>query len=69
VLLAEIQAAKARFALYEDAKVISCYEAGRDGFWLDRFLQVHGVESLVVVSRASRSIAACAGRSPTASMP
>jgi transposase len=50
VLLAEIQTAKARFALPEDAKVISCYEAGRDGFWLDRFLQTHGVESLVVDS-------------------
>jgi transposase len=50
VLLAEIQAAKARFGLPEDAKVISCYEAGRDGFWLDRFLGTHGVENLVVDS-------------------
>ena len=50
VLLAEIQAAKARFGLPEDAKVISCYEAGRDGFWLDRFLRTHGVENLVVDS-------------------
>jgi transposase len=50
VLLAEIQAAKARFGLPEDAKVISCYEAGRDGFWLDRFLWKHGVENLVVDS-------------------
>ena len=33
VLLAEIQAAKARFGVPEDAKVISCYEAGRDGGW------------------------------------
>jgi transposase len=50
VLLAEILAAKARFGLPEDAKVISCYEAGRDGFWLDRFLQTHGVENLIVDS-------------------
>jgi transposase len=50
LLLAEIQAAKARFGLPEDAKVISCYEAGRDGFWLDRFLRTHGVENLVVDS-------------------
>ena len=50
VLLAEIQAAKARFGLPEDAKVISCYEAGRDGFWLDRFLRTHDVENLVVDS-------------------
>jgi hypothetical protein len=33
-----------------DAKVISCYEAGRDGFWLDRFLGTHGVENLAVDS-------------------
>jgi transposase len=50
VLLAEIQAAKARFGLPADAKVISCYEAGRDGFWLHRFLRSHGVENHVVDS-------------------
>jgi transposase len=37
-LPAEIVAAKVRFGLAEDAKVISCYEAGRDGFWIHRFL-------------------------------
>jgi transposase len=31
-----------------EAPVRSCYEAGRDGFWLHRFLQKHGVENLVV---------------------
>ena len=50
VLLAEIQAAKARFELPEDAKVISCYEAGRDGFWIDRFLRAQGIENIVVDS-------------------
>jgi transposase len=49
-LLAEIQAAKTRFHLPEDARVVSCYEAGRDGFWLHRFLLAHGVEDLVVDS-------------------
>ena len=49
-LLAEIQAAKARFGLPEDAKVVSCYEAGRDGFWLHRFLLAQGVENIVVDS-------------------
>jgi transposase len=39
VLLAEIKAAKKRFGLPENAAVVSCYEAGRDGFWLHRFLQ------------------------------
>jgi transposase len=50
LLLAEIQTAKARFGLPEDAQVVSCYEAGRDGFWLDRFLRTHDVENLVVDS-------------------
>src|SRR5262249_55669657 len=49
-LLDEIRAAKARFGLPEDAKVVSCYEAGRDGFWLHRFLGKHGVENIVVDS-------------------
>jgi transposase len=30
--------------------VISCYEAGRDGFWLDRALRANGIENLVVDS-------------------
>src|SRR6184192_1216612 len=33
-LLEEIAAAKRRFHLAPDAPVRSCYEAGRDGFWL-----------------------------------
>ncbi|MEN8184952.1 MAG: IS110 family transposase [Myxococcota bacterium] len=31
-------------------RIVSCYEAGRDGFWLDRFLQAHGIESRIVDS-------------------
>jgi len=42
-LLLEIKAAKKRFGLPEDAPVLSCYEAGRDGFWLHRFLVKYGV--------------------------
>lgn len=49
-LQSEIEAAKKRFGLPEDALVLSCYEAGRDGFWLHRFLQTIGVESLIVDS-------------------
>ncbi len=30
--------------------MVSCYEAGRDGFWLHRFLCAEGVENLVVDS-------------------
>jgi len=47
-LLLEIHKAKHRFGLPEATPVISCYEAGRDGFWLDRFLEHHGIENLVV---------------------
>jgi transposase len=49
-LLAEIVAAKVRFGLPEGAKVISCYEAGRDGFWIHRFLLAQNVENIVVDS-------------------
>jgi transposase len=46
----EIKKAKERFGLPPDALVISCYEAGRDGFWLHRFLTHEGVNNLVVDS-------------------
>jgi transposase len=49
-LIREIRAARRRFSLPEETSVISCYEAGRDGFWLHRFLQRHRVENLVVDS-------------------
>src|SRR6185503_557188 len=44
----EIAAAKERFGLPADAPVCSCYEAGRDGFWLHRFLTEEGIHNLVV---------------------
>jgi len=46
----EIQRAKKRFGLPETAKAVSCYEAGRDGFWLHRYLTQAGVENLIVDS-------------------
>lgn len=46
----EIALARQRFALAEDVRVVSCYEAGRDGFWIHRFLTVIGVENVVVDS-------------------
>gem|GEM_PF-3696489 len=42
--------AKKRFGLSEEARVLSCYEAGRDGFWLHRYLAHRGVRNLVVDS-------------------
>jgi transposase len=46
----EIEGAKRRFRLPADTPVKSCYEAGRDGFWLHRYLLEEGVENLVVDS-------------------
>ncbi len=46
----EIVAAKKRFHLQEDARVLCCYEAGRDGFWLHRHLVCIGVDNIIVDS-------------------
>jgi transposase len=46
----EIAAAKRRFGLPADAPVTSCYEAGREGFWLHRCLEARGIRNLVVDS-------------------
>jgi transposase len=34
----EIEKARERFGLEKDAPVRSCYEAGREGFWIHRML-------------------------------
>jgi transposase len=47
-LLAQIAQAKRRFGLPADAPVPRVYEAGRDGFWLPRFLLTHGGPNGVV---------------------
>jgi transposase len=49
-LMGEIAEAKRKLGLPPDARVVSCYEAGRDGFWLHRALAAGGVENLVVDS-------------------
>jgi transposase len=52
--------AKEKLGLTGAVRVLSCYEAGRDGFWLHRLLVSWGVENLVVdpasieVSRQAR---------------
>ena len=46
----EIGAAKGRFGLTALTPVRSCYEAGRDGFWLHRWLEAEGVTNAVVDS-------------------
>ncbi len=46
----EIAKAKARFGLPGDAPVRTCYEAGRDGFWLHRALTARGIDNVIVDS-------------------
>ncbi len=46
----EIERARRRFGLPDDAPVRSCYEAGRDGFWLHRFLASGGIDNAIVDS-------------------
>lgn len=49
-VLAEIAKAKKRFGLPDDTEVVSCYEAGRDGFWLHRWLLSQGIANVIVDS-------------------
>jgi transposase len=51
-VLNEIAQATRRLGLPETAPVVSCYEAGREGFWLHRFLQGQGITNPVVDSSA-----------------
>lgn len=45
-----IRRAKEHLSLPAGCPVVSCYEAGRDGFWLHRLLQRLGIDNLVVDS-------------------
>jgi transposase len=49
-VLSALERARAAFGLGKDAEVLSCYEAGRDGFWLHRFLVDKGIRNHVVDS-------------------
>jgi len=51
-VLDAIARAKDRLGLPASAAVVSCYEAGRAGFWLHRLLQGHGITHHVVDSSA-----------------
>ena len=46
----EIDKARKRFGLEGDIQLKSCYEAGRDGFWIHRYLLSKGIDNLVVDS-------------------
>jgi|TARA_B100000315_G_scaffold221626_1_gene225139 transposase len=49
-LIGQIAAAKKHFKVPLSSPVVSCYEAGREGFWLHRFLDSKGIVNLVVDS-------------------
>jgi transposase len=49
-LLQLVEQTKQRLRLAPSTKVMCCYEAGRDGFWLHRWLVEAGIENVVVDS-------------------
>src|SRR6187402_561515 len=44
----EIERARERYGIEKDAPVRSCYEAGREGFWIHRALEGMGIENIVI---------------------
>jgi transposase len=46
--LAEVAQAKEKLGFESDTPVLCCYEAGRDGFWIYRWLESEGLGCLVV---------------------
>jgi len=46
----QIVAAKEKLKLDQGCPIRSCYEAGRDGFWIHRYLVQQGVENIVIDS-------------------
>jgi len=49
-LTEEIAKARQKFKMADDMPIYSCYEAGRDGFWIHRYLESVGIHNLVVDS-------------------
>lgn len=47
-LQGEIAQAKRHFGLADEVETVSCYEAGREGFWVHRALTAHGVVNVIV---------------------
>ena len=44
----ELNRARVEFGLSKESRVVSCYEIGREGFWLHRALVSRGIENVVV---------------------
>ena len=61
-LLLEIEQAKGKLRCSSDCEVVSCFEAGRDGFWIHRALMQEEINSKVIdsasieVSRRKRKV-------------
>jgi transposase len=47
-VLEEIELAKRKLGIAPDARVVACYEAGRDGHWIYRWLRSEGVDALEI---------------------
>jgi transposase len=47
-LAREVEKARKQFGMGESYSVISCYEAGREGFWVHRALEQRGIQNQVV---------------------
>ena len=60
----QVDRAKRKWGLAEPVRVVSCYEAGRDGFWLHHQLAQLGIENRVV-DAASIEVARRARRAKT----
>src|SRR3974377_580776 len=50
-----LRGAHTYFGMAGTSAVVSCYEAGRDGFWLHRYLQSRDIDN-VVVDSASQEV-------------
>lgn len=49
-LVCELETARQHFGLAGDTPICTCYEAGRDGFWLHRALSTAGIVNVIVDS-------------------
>ena len=63
----EIARARQRFGIEEKAPLFSCYEAGRDGFWIHRELEKRSIRN-IVVDPSSIEVSRRARRAKTDSM-
>lgn len=63
-LVREIGAARTKLSVPASARTVSCYEAGRDGFWLHRALVDRKIEN-VVIDASSLEVARQARRAKT----